>query len=125
MRLSQFSRLETSASAAESRVFLTSRDALYDAATLLLEAARREADVTDVSVRISEQQNQSVSVRKGELEKVQHSRSASASVTVFRGQRSASVTTSDLGAASPLPTSLPAWPAPSSGRPPHRNLTGS
>ncbi|MGJ7530860.1 PmbA/TldA family metallopeptidase [Variovorax sp. GB1P17] len=85
--------------ASQAQVFLSSREALHDAATVLLQAASSQAQVSDVSVRISEALKQSVTVCKGELEAIEHSRSASALVTVFQGQRCASMETSDLSVA--------------------------
>jgi PmbA protein len=80
--------------------FLLDTSTLYRDGEVLIHAAKA-CGATDAVVVISEAEGTTVTVRRGELEKIEQQRSGGAALTVYEGQRSATVAISSLLVANP------------------------
>lgn len=82
---------------AHPRLFPHSQDQLKDIASDILKHAR-ELGATDAATEISEGDGLSVSVRRDEVETIEHNRDKTVGVTVFVGNKRGNASTSDFSA---------------------------
>lgn len=82
---------------AHSRLFPHTQDQLKEIASDILKYAR-ELGATDAATEISEGDGLSVSVRRDEVETIEHNRDKSVGVTVFIGNKRGNASTSDFSA---------------------------
>ncbi|MGI4984239.1 MAG: PmbA/TldA family metallopeptidase, partial [Janthinobacterium lividum] len=80
---------------AHSRLFPHSQDQLKDIANDILKYAR-ELGATDAATEISEGDGLSVTVRRDEVETIEHNRDKTVGVTVFVGNKRGNASTSDF-----------------------------